>query len=191
MLVVLISGKAESGKTLTSIFLKRTLEWNGYKVLKMAYGDYVKETATSVFGWDGNKDEKGRKLLQWWGTDVVRANEESFWTDTVTRLAKHIEPYFDCLIIDDVRFPNEIHCWDDKFKYLTVRVERPSHSNALTDEQRKHPSETAMDDYKCDVTLSANDASELEHQVEKVLFPTILIPEYEDALIGGSNGIAI
>jgi hypothetical protein len=161
MLVILISGKAESGKTTAANYLKEAFDLCGYKVAKMAYGDYVKFTAKTIYAWDGKKDEAGRQLLQHWGTEVVRQKQPDFWVDNVIELCELIKDEFDIVIIDDVRFPNEIERWNGRFNYTTLRIERPGHENTLTPEQRKHISETALDGYKHMHTISAENMGEL------------------------------
>ena len=168
MTVILISGKAEAGKSLTSKLISNQLSLLGKKVVKIPYGDYVKSTATTIFGWDGKKDEKGRTLLQWWGTNLVRQKSPDFWAESVIRLAYILDGEFDYLIIDDARFPNEIKLWEaTPFETLTIRVERPGHSNILTQEQRAHLSETALDQWPFDVTLIASDENTLNSEIQK------------------------
>jgi hypothetical protein len=167
--IVLFSGKAEAGKSLSVSLLKTMLEAQGKRVAIIPYGDYVKHTARLVWGWDGRKDAAGRQLLQWWGTDVARAKEPDFWAMTAVRLAKLLDGIVDYILIDDARYPNEITCWNC-CGCLTVRVERPDHENALTPEQRQHISETSLDNWPFDVTISATDRQELEAQIrDKVL----------------------
>ena len=178
MKIILISGKAEAGKTTTAKFLKKKLEEQGMLSAIIPYGQYVKDTAKMLFDWDGNKDEKGRALLQWWGTDIVRKKHPDFWIDTVMRLARVMNTMnFDFLIIDDCRFPNEIENWKrdifDVWDVMTVRIERPGHENALTEKQRQHPSECALDGYNFDVTISATDQEELEYAICEQLLPKI------------------
>ena len=62
---------------------------------------------------------------------------------------------------------------------LTIRVERPGHENALTPEQRQHPSETALDNFPHDFHVFARDAAQLERKMEVVLDA---IPTREGAL---------
>lgn len=170
---VLFSGKAESGKSTAAETTKDALKARGYKVIKLSYGDYVKYTAKMLFGWDGNKDEAGRTLLQWWGTDKVRAKNPHYWVDTVIRLVDIISDMYDYVIIDDVRYPNEITRWTG-YDTFTVRVERPGHENSLTPEQRAHASETSLDNYDFDVRLIAATWDELVEQVYTVLLSRIL-----------------
>ena len=174
MKIILISGKAEAGKTTAANIIKYYLCGIGKRAAIVPYGQYVKDTAKMIFGWDGQKDENGRQLLQWWGTDVVRKKSENFWVNTVMRLAAVLDGEIDYLIIDDCRFPNEIDLWKDEYDYLTLRIERPGHENALNDEQRKHPSETALDDYEFDVTISATDFKELKEAIYEQVLPIIV-----------------
>ena len=191
MKVILISGKAEAGKTTTANIIKTFLEELGKKVACIPYGQYVKDTAKLIWNWDGEKDKKGRELLQWWGTDIVRAQDPNFWVDSVVRLAKVIDKYVDYLIVDDCRFINEIEAWR-AIKYvaldsatdalanrqrfsdiITIRVERPGHENALTPEQRRHPSETELDDYIFDITIKAIDKAGLYDKIVWNVMPKI------------------
>lgn len=174
MKIILISGKAEAGKTTAANIIKCYLCGIGKRAAIVPYGQYVKDTAKMIFGWDGQKDENGRQLLQWWGTDVVRKKNENFWVNTVMRLAAVLDGEIDYLIIDDCRFPNEIDLWKDEYGYLTLRIERPGHENALSDKQRKHPSETALDDYEFDVTISATDFKELKEAIYEQVLPIIV-----------------
>jgi hypothetical protein len=175
MKVVLISGKAEAGKDSTASILKDRLTKKGFKVARLAYGDYVKDTARVLWDWDGEKDKAGRELLQWWGTEYVRAKFPDFWVGTVVRLAQVIKDDIDFLLVPDVRFPNEIAPWNTfRFDYITVRVKRPGHKNRLTAKQRKHISETALDEWIFDVVLSAKDMDTLIRRVDKKLLPELL-----------------
>lgn len=191
MKVILISGKAEAGKTTTANIIKTFLEEHGKKVACIPYGQYVKDTAKMIWNWDGRKDENGRHMLQWWGTDIVRAQDPNFWVDSVIRLAKVIDKHVDYLIVDDCRFLNEIEAWR-AVKYvaldpvtdslinrqrfpdiLTIRVERPGHENVLTPEQRRHPSETDLDDYIFDITIRAIDKAGLYDEIVWKVMPKI------------------
>ena len=148
MKVVLISGKAQSGKDTTAAIMKGYLEsvYNR-RVLITHYADLLKYICKAFFGWDGNKDERGRSLLQHVGTDVIRKHDPSFLSKFLIRIGTMFDDYWDYVIIPDVRFPNEISDWRlFGFKVLHVRIERPEFDNGLTDEQKMHQTETALDD---------------------------------------------
>lgn len=146
MQVVLISGKAEAGKTTAANFLKKFLALDGKRVAKVAYADYLKSIAKAFYNWNGQKDDAGRALLQRLGTDVVRKKEPDFWTNIMIQTVHVLKDEFDVIIIDDVRFPNEITAWEGRFiQPITLRIERPGYENHLSPAQRMHPSETALD----------------------------------------------
>ena len=153
MRVILISGSARFGKDSAAFIMKELLEKQKKKVLIIHYADNLKLFAKNYFGWSGQKDQKGRELLQWLGTDVVRKNYEDTWGDMIVALLKGIKTLYDYVIIPDVRFPNEIDKMCDNFDCITIRIIRPNFDNGLTDEQKKHPSETALDNYPMEYEL--------------------------------------
>lgn len=156
MKIILISGKAEAGKTTAANFLKEELESRGERVAITPYGRLVKDLCNMLYGWNGEKDEAGRQLLQRFGTDIVRAMRPDYWVDHIIDLALMLNNEFDTFIIDDCRFPNEVVSWEGKwfktfdnaFDVYWLRIERPGYENHLTPEQRMHASETALDGYE-------------------------------------------
>ena len=167
MKIILISGKAQSAKDTSAFMMKEVLEKKKKKVLIIHYADNLKLFAKNYFGWSGQKDAEGRKLLQWLGTDVVRNNYEDTWVDMVVALLKGIKTLYDYVIIPDVRFPNEIDKMCSAFDCVTARIIRPDFDNGLTEEQKNHPSEKALDDYPMEFEL-INDGS-LEKLLETFL----------------------
>lgn len=159
---IIISGKAGSGKDMTAQFMKDELEKHGKRVLVIHYGDAVKWVLRDYFNWDGKKDAIGRSLLQYIGTDVVRAKHPNFWTGIVVGLLQAFEPYsdFDIALVPDARFPNEVDiALENLNNCVTVRIERRNADGTkwvnptLTEEQRNHPSETSLDCYAFDYVL--------------------------------------
>ena len=67
--IILISGKAQNGKDTVADILMEQLEG---KSIKLAYADYLKLICRKYFGWNGEKDVKGRSTLQFVGTDLIR-----------------------------------------------------------------------------------------------------------------------
>ena len=150
MTVVGISGKAESGKTTLANILKKELEERHTRVLLINYGDFVKFIATQYYNWNGEKDERGRALLQHIGTEQGRMMvDENIWVDMVINTVAVADRDYDIAIVADCRFPNEFSRWADKGKeILKIRIERPEYQNKLTQEQNQHASETSMDNYR-------------------------------------------
>lgn len=123
------------------------------------YGDLVKYICTNFFGWNGKKDEDGRRLLQYVGTDIVRKINPDFWVDFIIDILRFFENNWDVVLIPDSRFPNEIdRLIDAGWEVTHIRVKRPGYISTLTEEQRSHQSETALDNVDPDY-LILNDGS--------------------------------
>ncbi len=167
MKVITISGKAQHGKDTTATMLKELLNEQGYSVLITHYGDLVKYICTTFFDWDGRKDEYGRSLLQYVGTDVIRNQVPDYWVDFVSEILCFFSDKWDYVLIPDCRFPNEVDKLK-KFKLDTthLRIIRPNFKSPLTEEQQAHISETALDDVRPDFYIM-NDGT-LEDLKEKV-----------------------
>ncbi len=147
MKVILISGKAQNGKDTFASILNDQLERDGKRVLITHYADLLKYICRSYFRWDGNKDERGRQMLQYVGTDIIRKQNPSLWVDFVAMMLGYFHENWDYVIIPDCRFPNEVSTMvDNGFEVVHVRITRPDFISPLTEEQQKHPSETALDD---------------------------------------------
>lgn len=106
--IIAISGKAQHGKDTTAGFLKSALEADGYKVQVAHYADLLKYICKQFFGWNGQKDDAGRHILQYVGTDVIRTQKPDFWVDFIISMA---ELFPDTGIIcssPDCRFPTRL-----------------------------------------------------------------------------------
>lgn len=142
--VILISGKAQHGKDTCAKYMKKYLEDNGKTCKIIHYGDLLKFICRKYMGWDGKKDKKGRELLQNVGTDIIRKKNPDFWVEYMVSFLNAC-PIWDYVLIPDVRFPNEITHIDKYMNVWAVRINRPNFDNGLTEEQRNHISETALD----------------------------------------------
>ena len=171
MKVITISGHARNGKDTIAKILEHQLKMDGHTVLITHYAGLVKYICKEYFGWDGLKDEKGRNLLQFVGTDVVRRQDPDFWVNFIASILSFFTTSWDYVLIPDTRFSNEINVLKRKgFDVTHLRVERPNFENGLTEEQKNHPSETALDDITPDYLIK-NDAgiNELSDKVKKFL----------------------
>lgn len=176
-MIITISGKAESGKDLTATLLKKKLEDKGKKVLIFHYADYLKFMCKQYFGWDGVKDDNGRTILQKIGTDIVRKRHPEFWVEIGALFMKVFQEDYDYFLIPDCRFPDEIDMMCQEFDTISVHVERIGHVNKLSDEQRLHPSETALDGYVFDHYIRSESGEEsLSKEIDKFLDECIWIP---------------
>lgn len=156
MKVILLSAKARHGKDYTANILKGLLESDDKKVLICHYADLLKYICKTFFNWDGNKDDKGRTLLQHVGTDTIRKQNPDYWVEFISGFLKMFPNEFDYVLIPDCRFPNEItYMIKDGWDVMTVRINRLNYESLLTKEQQNHSSETALDNYQFDYYLDS------------------------------------
>ena len=144
--IICLSGKAGSGKDTVAAMLKSELESKGHSAHIIILADLLKYICTSQLGWDGKKDEEGRSLLQRVGTDVIRANEPSFFADFVAKMIGWFGDQWDYIIVPDCRFKNELSILRDcGYKLKHLYVVRDMQFSKLTEYQQHHSSETEMD----------------------------------------------
>ena len=101
----------------------------------------------------------------------------------VGRICEDIEicqDYVDYVIIDDTRFPNEVYFPKAMFgdKVMTIRVSRLNEDltpfeSSLTEEQKKHISEVALDNFNFDQTIAAPTIQSLEKNIKEIIIPKI------------------
>ena len=167
MKIILISGKAQHGKDTSAAILKEKLEDGGYKVVVAHYADLLKYICGKFFAWNGKKDDYGRHLLQYVGTDVIRKKSPNYWVDFLSEFFSIFSDEWDYAIIPDTRFPNEVDTMREKgFDTIHIRVKRENFESPLTPEQQMHPSEIALDDVTPDFWFVNNGSIE---DLEKVI----------------------
>lgn len=141
----------------------------------------LKRIAKEEFGWDGLKDDKGRKLLQILGTDCGRMyGGNNFWVekwkekvDSWLSSLEHIrfrESWSDDLepivICDDVRFDNEAQTIKDLGGKIVQIVGRSYDMG----ENNNHTSEAGIDVDLIDYVLCNTDSmKDLERSVAYLL----------------------
>lgn len=152
MHVIVISGKAGSGKSFLAEKLKAYLEVNYHlKGYIINFADPLKMVCEKVYGWDGNKGENGRTLLQKVGTDIVHKQNPLTWTNIIIAIMEGLREEFDFVIVADARFLHEIrgmveHFTNSKDSVHTIKIIGKPNEN-LTDAQKQHKSEIELDDY--------------------------------------------
>lgn len=159
MKVICVSGKARAGKDTYAGYLADELRLDGYKVLIVHYADLLKFVCKQMLGWDGEKDEHGRWLLQYVGTDIIRKQSSDFFAYTLMCLLDYLKEFagWDFVLIPDARFKNEIDCVKEfDFPMFHFRVERDGCDSGLTEAQRNHPSETSLDNATYDLIIDNN-----------------------------------
>ena len=167
--IVLITGHARNGKTESAKYIQKILTNCHKKVALVNYADYLKYLALSQFGWSGVKDEAGRTLLQNLGSDVRTVNPD-FWIEIVYMTVCTVLRNFDYVVIADCRYPNEVEYWENHgFNVTKIRVIREGNfTDLMTEKQRKHESETALDDYPMDYIIRANTLDSLKESLSAI-----------------------
>lgn len=154
MKIICISGKAQHGKDMTANLLANLLEDHGYQVRIAHYADLLKYICKTWFDWDGEKDDYGRSLLQYVGTDVVREKDPDYWVNFLISVLRLFPNEWDYVIIPDCRFPNEIDTLRASgFDTNHIRVIRTNFESPLSIEQQNHPSEIALDNTEPDIII--------------------------------------
>lgn len=128
-MIIGIAGGIGCGKTtVANMVVKRVAG-----AVRMGFGDVVKDEVSTVFAFRRSLCDSPRgkatgisttcaqnfgfvpprtvmsvrELMQWWGTDIRRAQEPAYWTKLMeAKVASHPGH----VVIDDVRFPNEAAC---------------------------------------------------------------------------------
>lgn len=153
MKVICISAKARHGKDTSAEILKNIFETQGKKVLITHYADLVKYVCKTFFNWNGEKDNYGRTLLQYVGTDIISTQQKDFWVNFIISILKFFPNDWDIVLIPDCRYSIEYELIKDNFDTALLRIERPNFDNGLTPTQKVHISETALDNYKFDTII--------------------------------------
>ena len=169
--VIVVSGKAMAGKDSVGNILKEKLEG---KTLILHNADYLKYIAKEYMGWNGKKDDAGRELLQKLGTEKIRIGMKRpmFWVEKSCDIIDILSDVYDYFVICDSRFFNEVYLPKARFpkKVITIRVERLNFDNGLTDEQKKHSSETELDNFDFDYIIqSESGLDNLEKEVDRII----------------------
>lgn len=161
MKIITVSGKAESGKSTVADFLVERLRSKGFKAGVLNHADSLKLIAERFFGWNGVKDEEGRRLLQELGTDVVRAKYPDAWVNIILEQIKAIENVVDFVVVADARFLNELNAYkSNEYETFNVLVSRENHRASLTAKQQEHLSEKEWQEFPFeDWCVVSNDGS--------------------------------
>ena len=105
-MVLMFAGKAGAGKDTSATVVQSFIP----QTERFAFAYKVKEIAKQ-FGWDGVKDEKGRKLLQSVG-QTGRAYDKDLWAKDC---AQRIAAYSGLALVTDLRFRNEMNVVKEAF----------------------------------------------------------------------------
>ena len=99
-MVIMFAGKAGAGKDTAAAIVQEFVS-NAYRY---AFAQKVKEIASDCYGWDGVKDEKGRRLLQNIGRTGREYDPKLWIDDCINRISLNSN----IALITDLRFRNEM-----------------------------------------------------------------------------------
>lgn len=169
--IYVLSGKAKSGKDYVASVMEKF--YSNQKCIRISYAYYLKDYLKRMNCWDGKEETKPRELLQQFGIELIK-NQISD-TLLIERVKQDIEVFsyfYDVIFITDARRKEEIEMPKQTFSNVTtIRIERKHYEDGLTESERNHYSETALDDYhNYDyVIFNHGEESDLKHQCEMIL----------------------
>ena len=169
--IIILSGKAQSGKNECADIMKDYYNESGSKTVVISYAFYLKVFAKNVLGWDGNEETKPRDFLQQVGVELIKNKiNPNMLIDRVIDDIKVYSYFYDVIVISDARFVDEIDVVKNNFSNVTV-IHIDAKDNSLTDEQRSHSTETGLDDYNDYDFVIENDGSreELKYKIFNIL----------------------
>lgn len=163
--IILISAKAENGKDAFASVLQAMLTSKGKKVVIDHFAKYIKSYCNQM-GWNGEKDEYWRNILQQLGTDIIKEklNYKAFHAKRLAEDIQILNEVFgvEYILLPDTRFKDEIHIMKAMFPNdcVSIRINRIGHVSRLTQEQLKHKSEVDLDDFEFDYVLDVEEGIE-------------------------------
>ena len=149
-LIILIAGKARSGKSTLAEHLKNEYEKQNKKVLISPYTKYLKEYIENITEKEIEEKNKPRDLLQKLSSELIKKKlgyKDLFIKRQIEDI--NIYSYFkDIIIIPDVRFKEEIEIMKENFKdVVSIKIERKDFKTDLTLEQQQDITEVSLDNY--------------------------------------------
>lgn len=148
-LIILIAGKARSGKGELAHFLEEELKKNKKAVLS-PYTKYLKQYIYEITGEYRDDDKKPRDLLQQISKELIkkRLNNPRFFINRQLEDLSFYQYFMDVVIIPDVRFQEEIEEIKKKFpNVVSIGIKRKNYVSTLTKEQQEDITETSLDNY--------------------------------------------
>jgi hypothetical protein len=107
MLIILLHGPMGSGKSTLAAALHEQCAVIGRFYTVLPFAKPLKDVA-KYMGWNGEKDEKGRRLLQLIGTECGRkCIDPEIWVKKWLKAVEGASLDHDVVVCDDLRFHNE------------------------------------------------------------------------------------
>lgn len=174
--IFIIAGKTGTGKNEVAKILKEIYQDKNKTTINVAYASYLKEYAKNILGWNGNEQTKPRDFLQHIGVDIVKKIDSKMLIHRVIEDIQVYSHYFDIITISDARFKEEIEDVKHQFPNVVV-IHILEKDNNLTQQQKQHVTETALDHYNnYDYEISNNGTIE---ELKQKLVSIVKEVEYE------------
>jgi hypothetical protein len=160
-ILILLSGKAGAGKTTVADLLGGRLIKDGLQCLRYSFSNPIKHIAKSFIGWNQEKDDRGRKLLQDIG-NVGRSYDIDFLCKHLINFldkSKEMFPY-NFIFVDDWRFPNEAEFFKKNPMFEVVKV-RVSGRGGLNGELANDATETSLPEDKDYYDIKIDNSTDL------------------------------
>lgn len=167
--LIILTGKAQSGKNASANIIKKYLEKQNKKTVIISYAKYLKDYAKEITNWNGRESTKPREFLQQIGVELIKNQiDENMLINRIKEDIKVYEYFFDVIIISDARFKEEI---ENIKTNNTIVIKVDGKENKLTNNQKQHITETALDDYKKYDYIIENKTTKqnLKQQIEKIM----------------------
>lgn len=177
-IIILIAGRARSGKSILAENLKKEYELINKKVIISPYTKYLKKYIEEITGKKINDENKPRDLLQQISSKIIKGklNKNNFFIDRQIEDIEIYSYFADVILIPDVRFPDEINIIKENFtNVVSVGITRKNYISPLTQEQLEDITETALNNYhdydfeieNTEKTNMQEVAKELSNKIEK------------------------
>ena len=172
-LIILIAGKARSGKGEVASYLKDYFFKKEKKVILSPYTKYLKRYIVEVTGKEFNDEDKPRDLLQKLSSDLIKKklSNPNFFINRQLEDLSFYSYFMDVVIIPDVRFEEEINKVKENFtNVVTIGVKRKNYLSILTKEQQEDITEVALDNYcNYDYKIENTSLEKLQLDVLKII----------------------
>ncbi len=149
MKVIVLAGKAGSGKNYLGEKLVYYAQKNHLRAVLTEYSKYLKLYAKELLNYDAQKDEKPRKFLQDIGSFVREKIDASFLVKRMLDDFYVYETCCDVVVISDARLIQEIEALKQSaYEVISIKVVQSLFDSNLSLDEKKHVTELELDDYQ-------------------------------------------
>ena len=169
--IFIIAGKGHSGKDTISKYIEEYASSHNLKFIKLQFSSYIKNYAKLISTWDGDENNKPRKLLQDLGEEIRKSCKETFFIDRISDDINILSNYTDIIAITDARLPLEVNLIKERFpNTISIKVIRDNYISNLSSDEANHITEKALDNYSnFDYIVHNNLIESLKDTIDSIL----------------------